>query len=85
MVFDGFVPLVKRCDGFDASLWSSEHDDQNYVDDDDTHENVMDHCDDGDGDNDEDDDDEEDDDDDDDDEEDDYDTGGDCCNCEEEA
>ena len=23
MVFDGFVPLVKRCDGFDASLWST--------------------------------------------------------------
>ena len=23
MVFDGSVPLVKRCDGFDGSLWSS--------------------------------------------------------------
>ena len=22
MVFDGSVPLVKRCDGFDGSLWS---------------------------------------------------------------
>ena len=24
MVFDGFGPLVKRCDGFDGSLWSSD-------------------------------------------------------------
>ena len=24
MVFDGFGPLVKRCDGFDGSLWSTE-------------------------------------------------------------
>ena len=23
MVFDGFGPLVKRCDGFDGSLWSN--------------------------------------------------------------
>merc|ERR1712192_200360 len=23
MVFDGFGPLVKRCDGFDGSLWST--------------------------------------------------------------
>ena len=23
MVFDGFIPLVKRCDGFDGSLWSN--------------------------------------------------------------
>ena len=23
MVFDGYGPLVKRCDGFDGSLWSS--------------------------------------------------------------
>ena len=23
MVFDGFGPLVKRCDGFDESLWSN--------------------------------------------------------------
>ena len=24
MVFDGFGPLVKRCDGFDGSLWSTQ-------------------------------------------------------------
>ena len=24
MVFDGSGPLVKRCDGFDGSLWSSQ-------------------------------------------------------------
>ena len=27
MVFDGFGPLVKRCDGFDGSLWSNGDDD----------------------------------------------------------
>ena len=28
MVFDGSGPLVKRCDGFDGSLWSNyEHED----------------------------------------------------------
>ena len=26
MVFDGSVPLIKRCDGFDGSLWSSRDD-----------------------------------------------------------
>ena len=25
MVFDGYGPLVKRCDGFDGSLWSTRH------------------------------------------------------------
>ena len=25
MVFDGTGPLVKRCDGFDGSLWSNWH------------------------------------------------------------
>ena len=25
MVFDGSRPLVKRCDGFDGSLWSNHH------------------------------------------------------------
>ena len=25
MVFDGFGPLVKRCDGFNGSLWSSPY------------------------------------------------------------
>ena len=25
MVFDGFGPLVERCDGFDGSSWSNYH------------------------------------------------------------
>ena len=40
MVFDGFGPLVKRCDGFDGSLWSNDdHDDY------DDHLNYDDHID----------------------------------------
>ena len=31
MVFDGSGPLVKRCDGFDGSLWSKEPDEREEV------------------------------------------------------
>ena len=31
MVFDGFGPLVKRCDGFDGSLWSTESFDHPFI------------------------------------------------------
>ena len=31
MVFDGFGPLVKRCDGFDGSLWSSSYNTKDSV------------------------------------------------------